>query len=115
MGVHEYLMTFDEPRQRPEPHKKSPEDHTRRDWILYEREQLAKADNQPHLRTDVLCYTAEMKHANEFWRQILVSKIDALFFTERPKDYDENDDHKKRVEQLNAAKRDAGYPVYPTR
>ena len=113
LGVHEYLMHLDEPRQRPGPSDRVyPVDHSRREWIEFEREQLKRADNQPHLRLPVLCYVSEMKRADQFWRQILASKIDALFFTEGDRDYDEDDDHRRRCEQLNDAKRAAGYPVH---
>ena len=112
MGPHEYLMHLDEPRERPRRQPDFPPDHSRREWLLFEREQLKRADNQPHLRLQVLCYVSEMKRADQFWRQVLVSKIDTLFFTERELDYDRDDDHENNCRQLADARRAAGYPVH---
>jgi len=114
IGVHEYtLQLIDSERDIPAVHQPDfPPDHSRRDWLEFENEQLARADNQPHLRLPVLCHVSEMKRADQFWRQILASKIDALFFTEGDRDYDEAADHRRRCEQLNDAKRAAGYPVH---
>ena len=113
----EYGMFLeDKPRDIPTYRQPTfPPDHSRREWIEYEREQLAKANNQPHLRLDVLCLVAAMKHADLFWRDVLASKIDALFFTERERDYEQDTDHQRRCKQLDAAKRAAGYPVHSAR
>jgi len=108
IGEHEYLLALDEPRERPAYQREYPEDHSRRDWILFERSQLARADSQPHLRLDVLCLVAQMKHADQFWRRVLASKIDALFFMEKERDYAEDNDHRERCRQLADAKRAAG-------
>jgi hypothetical protein len=114
IGVHEYTLSIiDREREIPAIHQPEfPVDHSRREWLEFENEQLARADNQPHLRLPVLCYVSEMKRADQFWRQVLVSKIDTLFFTERELDYDQDDDHRQRCRQLADAKRAAGYPVH---
>jgi len=109
IGEHQHLMNLTEPRERPTPQREYSADHSRRDWILFERSQLARADRQPHLRLDVLCYVSQMKHANLFWRDVLASKIDALFFLERDRDYEQDNDHRNRCKQLADARIAAGY------
>jgi hypothetical protein len=55
MGIHEYLMHLDEPRERPIPHGRSyPVDHSRRDWILYERATLARCVGHTDEITDTV-------------------------------------------------------------
>ncbi|MCP4510556.1 MAG: hypothetical protein GY826_29620, partial [Fuerstiella sp.] len=82
MGVHEYLMHLDEPRQRPGPSDRVyPPDHSRREWIEFEREQLKRArTHSSHLELPTLCILVQLKRADQFWRQVLMSRLDALFF-----------------------------------
>ena len=118
MTTGEYSMYLeDKPRDIPAHLQPDfPVDHSRLPHLIFEREQRERALRIcPSLTLDALCLTAEIKHADQFWRQVLLSKLDALFFLERQKDYVEDDDHKKRVEQLNDAKRAAGYPVHSAR
>ena len=60
-----------------------PPDHSRRDVYIYERAQLDRANGDCSRELDVMCLLAELKRADQFWRPVLVSKLDALFFDER--------------------------------
>jgi hypothetical protein len=111
----EYLMHLDEPRERPRQQPDFPPDHSRREWVEFEREQLTRArTHSRHLELPALCILAQMKRADQFWRRILASKLDALFFFyEKELDYDRDDDHENNCRQLADARRAAGYDVHP--
>jgi hypothetical protein len=47
MGPHEYLMHLDEPRERPRHQPDYPPDHSRREWLLFEREWLERIQQIP--------------------------------------------------------------------
>jgi len=73
VGIHEHLMSLDEPRQRPEPHKKSPEDHSRRDWIRYERlilQQTEHIQNEPHAEELIWLLLVTAKKRDEVKREL---------------------------------------------
>ena len=43
----EYLIHLDEPRERPRRQPDFPPDHSRREWLLFERHWLAKIEQRP--------------------------------------------------------------------
>jgi len=58
-----------------------PVDHSRLPHLEYEREQLKRArTHSEHLELPALCIISQMKRADQFWRQVLASRLDALFF-----------------------------------
>jgi len=92
-------------------------DHTRLDHIKLEATQRQRARrNAPHLELDALCLTAQLKHADAFWRHVLTEKLNSLFsLYEKARDYDRTDDHENKCRQLTEAKRKAGYHVHSAR
>jgi hypothetical protein len=81
MGVHEYLMRLDEPRQRPGPSDRVyPLDHSRRDWIEFERHWLAKIEQVPQADELIRCLLVTAKRDESkkaelegVWRVLLQS------------------------------------------
>ena len=93
------------------------EDHSRLTHLALEDAQRQRARiHAPHLELDALCLTAQLKHADAFWRHVLTTKLDSLFsIYEKALDYDRTDDHKNKCKQLANAKLAAGYDVHAAR
>jgi len=71
MGIHEYLMHLDEPRERPIPNERTyPVDHSRRDWILYEQNTLKQIEDMPQADELVRFMLVTAKKRNEVKREL---------------------------------------------
>jgi|2_EtaG_2_1085320.scaffolds.fasta_scaffold30353_2 hypothetical protein len=70
VGIHEYLMLLDEPRERPIPQREYPEDHSRRDWILYERAILKQIEDMPQADELIRCLLVTAKKRDEVKREL---------------------------------------------
>ena len=122
VGIHEYVLSLADacwpeeaaPRSVPEYVREFPVDHSRREWLLYERATMRRAARlNLKLQVPVMVLLADIRRADPFWHEQLTAKLAKVFLTyEGFRDYDHSsEDHQRRCETLRAAKQAAGLDI----